>query len=293
MIDFYAYKILQTAQGKMPLEVSFQLEQGNLLTIYGNSGAGKTTLLRILAGLTHSEKSRIVVQGECWDNTETKLHLPTQKRAVGFVFQDFALFPNLTIRENLEYALPNGESNKIIDELLELMQLQSLQKSKPQHISGGQKQRVALARAIVRKPKILLLDEPLSALDDEMREKLQDYILKIHKQFNLTTILVSHHLPEIFKLADKVCLIDSGSIQKMGSPTEVFTDNKISNKFKITGEVLAIEKTDFLYVVQVLVGNSIIKVVATEKEIEGISISSKVIVASKAFNPIIQKIGLK
>lgn|SRR5680860_987625 len=213
MIKFYAYKNLQTSEGKLPMDVSFQLKKGDFLSIYGHSGAGKTTILRILAGLTGSEKSLIEIENEMWDNSNKKIHLSVQKRAIGFVFQDFALFPNLTVKENLTFALQKGDNKAIVDELLELMEIQGLQNSKPQNLSGGQKQRIALARAIVRKPKILLLDEPLSALDDEMRFKLQDYILKIHRYYQLTTILVSHHLPEIFKLSDQVIVLEKGKIK--------------------------------------------------------------------------------
>ncbi len=291
MIKFYAHKTLQTSDGKLPLDVSFTVDKGQFITIYGNSGAGKTTILRILAGLTNAEKSLIEVDGAYWNNSDKKIILPIQKRSVGFVFQDYALFPNLTVRENLAFALQKGNDKNIVDELLELMELESLQNSKPQHLSGGQKQRVALARAIVRKPKILLLDEPLSALDDEMRLKLQDYILKAHQHYQLTTILVSHHLPEIFKLSDHVILLDKGKIIKEGKPSFVFLEDKISSKFKVTGEIIAIEKSDVVYIVSVLSGFNIIKVIATEDEISELKIGVKVLVASKAFNPMIQKIG--
>jgi molybdate transport system ATP-binding protein len=291
MIKFYAHKILQTSEGKLPLDVSFQLQKGQFLSVYGNSGAGKTTLLRILAGLTDAEKSLIEVEDEVWDKSEKKIHLPIQKRALGFVFQDYALFPNLTVKENLTFALQKEDDKNIVDELLELMEIQGLQNSKPQHLSGGQKQRVALARAIVRQPKILLLDEPLSALDDEMRLKLQDYILKIHRHYQLTTILVSHHLPEIFKLSDQVIVLDKGKIIKQGTPSHVFSENKISSKFKLTGEIISIEKSDVVYVVSVLSGNNIVKVIATESEVSTFKIGQKVLVASKAFNPMIQAIS--
>jgi len=291
MIHFKARKMLQTADGELPLDVSFSIEKGQFLAIYGNSGAGKTTLLRILAGLTEAEKTNIEVGNEIWDSSQNKIHLPVQKRSIGFVFQDYALFPNLTVKENLEFALQKGDDSKIIPELIELMELQSLQNSNPQNLSGGQKQRVALARAIVRKPKILLLDEPLSALDDEMRFKLQDYIFKIHQKYQLTTLMITHSIPEIFKLSNKVIVLDKGKILKEGTPGNVFSEEKISSKFKLTGEIISITKSDIVYVIQVLSGNNIIKVVATEDEIKDFKIGQKVLVASKAFNPIIQIIS--
>ncbi|WP_243636336.1 sulfate/molybdate ABC transporter ATP-binding protein [Flavobacterium aquariorum] len=280
--------MLQTADGKLPLDVSFTIEKGQFLAIYGNSGTGKTTLLRILAGLTQAEKTHIEVANEVWDNSQNKIHLSVQNRSIGFVFQDYALFPNLTVKENLEFALQKNDNTQIVSELIELMELQSLQNSKPQNLSGGQKQRVALARAIVRKPKILLLDEPLSALDDEMRFKLQDYILKIHQKYQLTTVMITHSIPEIFKLSDKVIILDKGKILKEGTPSEVFSEEKISSKFKLTGEIISITKSDIIYIIQVFSGNNIIKVVATENEIKDFKIGQKVLVASKAFNPIIQ-----
>ena len=291
MIQFNAYKMLQTADGELPLDVSFTVEKGQFLSIYGNSGAGKTTILRILAGLTEAEKVDIEVENEVWDNSQKKHHLSVQKRSIGFVFQDFALFPNLTVKKNLEFALQKNDTTQIVAELMELMELQSLQNSKPQNLSGGQKQRVALARAIVRKPKILLLDEPLSALDDEMRFKLQDYILKIHQRYQLTTLMISHTIPEIFKLSDKVIILDKGKIVKEGTPSSVFSEEKISSKFKLTGEIISINKSDIVYVIQVLSGNTIVKVIATEDEIKDFRIGQKVLVASKAFNPIIQVIS--
>ena len=288
MIQINAYKMLQTADGNLPLDISLTFEKGQFISIYGKSGAGKTTILRILAGLTEAENVYIKVGNEVWDDSEKKYHLPVQKRSIGFVFQDFALFPNLTVKENLEFALSKNESAAIISELIELMELQSLQHSKPQQLSGGQKQRVALARAIVRKPEILLLDEPLAALDDEMRFKLQDYILKIHQKYQLTTLMISHSIAEIFKLSDKVIFLEKGKITKEGIPNTVFAEQKISSKFQITGEIISITRSDILYVIQVSSGNNIVKVTASADEAKDYEVGQKVLVASKAFNPIIQ-----
>ena len=288
MIQFRAYKILNTTQGKMPLDVSFTLEHGQLISLFGKSGAGKTTILRILAGLTNADESFIEVENEVWDDTKKKIHLPAQTRSIGFVFQDYALFPNLTVKENVQFALRKKGDRKIAPELLELMELEQLQNNKPINLSGGQQQRVALARAIARQPKILLLDEPLSALDDEMRFKLQDYIFKAHQHYKLTTILVSHHLPEIFRLSDNVIIIDEGKIVKQGKPLDVFTEQKMSSKFNVTGEIIDITKNDIVYIVSVLSMNNIIKIIATADEINNLKVGQKVLVTSKVFNPMIQ-----
>jgi molybdate transport system ATP-binding protein len=282
-------KMLHTVDGLLPLDLSFTLEKGRLLTIYGASGAGKTTILRILAGLTDMDSGRITIDGAAWCDTERKINIPARKRPVGMVFQDFALFPHLTVRKNLEFAIQKGDDKALVDELIELMELGPLQGIRPARLSGGQQQRVALARAIVRKPRLLLMDEPLSALDDEMRFRLQDFVLKAHRQYGLTTILVSHHLPEIFRMSDEVICLEKGRVLRQGRPADVFSGDKISGKFKVTGEILDIVKADIVFIVSVLTGNTLVKVIATADEAAGLQPGQKVIVASKAFNPIILK----
>jgi molybdate transport system ATP-binding protein len=280
-------KTLHTASGIQLLDVNFQLEKGSLLALYGPSGAGKTTILRILAGLTDADTGFISVDNEVWLDTTHNTRLPTRSRSIGFVFQDFALFPHMTVRQQLEFALPTTADRQTIDELLEMMQLQELQHRKPTLLSGGQQQRTALARAIARRPALLLLDEPLSAVDDEMRFKLQDFIGKAHRSYGLTTILVSHYLPEIFRLSDEVIVLENGKIQKQGPPTQVFLEEKISSKFRTTGEIVDIQPADIVYIVSILSANSIVKVIATATERTGLHIGQKVMIASKAFNPII------
>jgi molybdate transport system ATP-binding protein len=286
-IRFHAVKMLHTAKGRQNLDVFFQLEKGHLLTLYGPSGAGKTTLLRILAGLTIADTADIAVDDQTWDHSARKIRLPTQHRSIGFVFQDFALFPHLTVRQQLEFAVQKGDDNTIVPELLSMMELEDLKDRRPAHLSGGQQQRVALARAIARRPRLLLLDEPLSALDDEMRYKLQDYLLLAHRHFKLTTILVSHHLPEIFRLADEVICLQEGLIQRQGTPAQVFLEDRISAKFKVTGEIIDIVPADIVFIISVSSAGSIVKVIATAEERAGFYIGQKVMVASKAFNPMI------
>jgi len=284
-------KMLQTSEGPLPLDLSFQVEKGSFLTIYGRSGAGKTTLLRILAGLTDPEEGSIVVEEETWLDTGRSVNLAARKRSVGLVFQDFALFPHLSVKGNLLFALKKGEDRRLVDELIEIMELGALQDSRPAQLSGGQQQRVALARAIARKPRLLLLDEPLSALDDEMRHKLQDCLLEVHRHYHLTTILVSHHLPEIFRLSDEVICLEKGRIQQRGRPADIFTEGKISGKFRITGEIVDITPSDIVYIITVLSANTLFKVIATAEEITALQVGDKVMVASKAFNPIVLKLG--
>jgi len=300
-LHFKATKTLHTAAGSQLLDMEFQLKKGSLLALYGPSGAGKTTILRILAGLTDPDTGYIRMNDEPWLDTghhkhfstrsRATTHLPTQSRSIGFVFQDFALFPQMTVRQQLQFALPKDADRHIVDDLLEMMELQELQHRKPALLSGGQQQRTALARAIARRPSLLLLDEPLSALDDEMRFKLQDFIGKAHRTYGLTTILVSHYLPEIFRLSDDVIVLENGRIQKQGPAPQVFLEEKISSKFRTTGEIVDIQPADIVYIVCILSGNNIVKVVATSTEIAGLRVGQKVMIASKAFNPIILPLG--
>lgn len=289
MIHCSIYKTLHTSHGNMQLDASFEIEQGTLVTLFGASGAGKTTTLRVLAGLTSAENGLIKFDDETWLDTKQKIDLPPQKRKTGFVFQDYALFPNMTVKENLQYALQKGESNSIVEELMHVMDLEQLQKRKPAMLSGGQQQRVALARALVRKPKLLLLDEPLSALDSEMRLKLQDHILKVHKQYALTTILVSHDFAEIFKMSDKIFMLDNGKIIKQGKTSEML--NQKTGDYHFTGEVMNIEKQEMIYIVSVKIGDNIIKHIISETEQEHLNVGDKVLISLQAFNAVVKKIS--
>ncbi|NCB10940.1 MAG: ATP-binding cassette domain-containing protein [Erysipelotrichia bacterium] len=290
MIELDIIKPLYTADGIIDLKVNKQINKGDFLTLFGKSGSGKTTLLRILAGLETPKSGKIVVDKEIWFDSSKKINLSPQKRNVGFVFQDYALFPNMSVRKNLEFALKNKNEIKKVDEILKIMEIENLSNMKPELLSGGQKQRVALARTLMTNPKMLLLDEPLSALDTTMRLKLQDELSLIHQKFNITSILVSHDISEVFKLSNRVFKINLGEIQQDGTPNEVFSNQNISGKFKIIGEVLSIKKSDILYIVEVLTNNEIVKVTAVEDEIKDLKIGDKLLLSSKAFNPILMKI---
>lgn len=223
-------KELQTAEGKFPLTVNLSVEKGEFLALTGPSGGGKTTLLRLIAGLEKAEEGQIIFNKSTWLNTSKKQFIVPQKRSIGFVFQDYALFPNMTIQQNLAFALDKNTPKNRVGELLELMELTALANRFPRQLSGGQQQRVALARALVRQPKILLLDEPLSALDTEMRQRLQDDLKRLHEAYDLTTILVSHDEREIFKLANRVVFIENGQMKKVGTPSEVLKNKGIFGK---------------------------------------------------------------
>jgi len=290
MIQINITKPLHTAEGTINLTVNKEIQNGDFLTLFGKSGSGKTTLLRIIAGLETPQSGEIIVDGEIWFDSSKNINLTPQKRNVGFVFQDYALFPNMTIQQNLEFALDNKKELKRVKEILNIMEIENLANMKPENLSGGQKQRVAVARTLMTNPKILLLDEPLSALDNSMRIKLQDELLAIHQRFNMTSILVSHDITEVFKLSTRVFKISLGEITEDGTPSSVFANQNISGKFKLIGEVLSIKKSDILYIVEVLAHNEIIKVTAVEDEVKSLNIGDKLLLSSKAFNPIITRI---
>jgi molybdate transport system ATP-binding protein len=291
MIELNFNKKLKAAAGEMLLEVNATIEKGSLVTLYGKSGVGKTTILRILGGLMNPDEGTIKVNNSIWFDDKKGIHLKPQKRNVGFVFQDYALFPNMTVQENLEFALEKNQSKKIISELIEIIELGELQNRKPETLSGGQKQRVALARALVKKPAILMLDEPLSALDYEIRFKLQQYILQVHQEYHLTTILISHDISEILRMSNQLIELENGKIIRTGKPKDVFNLKEFNAKFQFTGTIITIEKQDFLYILTVRIGKDLVKIVADETEGSLLKMGDKILVSAKAFNPVIRKIN--
>ncbi len=292
MIEIDIEKKLIGAEGKFNLKFSFSSEKNVFLSLFGKSGSGKTTILRIIAGLEKADRGKIIVNNRVWLDTEKKIDIPPQKRNVGFVFQNYALFPNMTVLENILFAMGKKDIEKAL-EILKEVELETLKDRYPNTLSGGQQQRVALARAIARNPEILLLDEPLSALDFSVRFKLQDLIKKLHQKFKLTTILVSHEPQEVIKLSDIVIHIENGKVLKVGKPIEIFKNKEISAKFSFFGYVVDIKKVDILYLAIINIGTDIVEVALTEDDIKEIKIGDRVLVASKAFNPIIKKAPLR
>jgi molybdate transport system ATP-binding protein len=193
------------------LEIEFPIEK-EIVGLFGKSGVGKTTLLRCIAGLTNPDQGLIEINGEAWFDGNKNINLIPQKRDVGFVFQDFALFPFMTVVENLEFALKNPKDMKWVKHILEVVGMSDFSNRKPETLSGGQKQRVAFARAIVRRPKILLMDEPFSALDYEARLQLQEEILFCQKELQIPVLWVSHDKAEIEKVSSRVVIIGDGKI---------------------------------------------------------------------------------
>ncbi|TDB60009.1 sulfate/molybdate ABC transporter ATP-binding protein [Arundinibacter roseus] len=222
-LDIQVLHAMHTALGPMQLDLSLTLQSGSITALTGPSGAGKTTILRILAGLIKPQQGYIHWKNETWLDTKKGVWKSPQNRNTGLVFQDYALFPHLTIKQNIAFGLNPADDSTRVDDLLEEMELSQLAHQKPQQLSGGQQQRVALARALARRPPLLLLDEPLSALDRGMRQRMQDFLLEIHQKYQQTIVLVTHDPAEIFRMADQVVELEQGKIKTQGTPEAVFT----------------------------------------------------------------------
>ncbi|MCG6234283.1 ABC transporter ATP-binding protein [Vibrio furnissii] len=202
--------------------IQFDIQQGEFITLLGPSGCGKSTLLRSLAGLNPVDSGSIIVGGE------EITHAAPQKRGIGMVFQSYALFPNMTVAGNIGFGLKMQGRDKAtmareVAQVIELVALQGKEECYPHQLSGGQRQRVALARALVVKPRILLLDEPLSALDAKIRKHLRQQIRDIQKELNLTTIFVTHDQEEAMTMSDRIFLMHQGKIVQQGSPESIYT----------------------------------------------------------------------
>lgn len=287
MIELAIKKRLHSSGGEFTLDMQFNVAAGEFITLFGPSGAGKTTLLRCLAGLDGPDLGRIVVGGETWFDGASRANLPPQKRRVGYMFQDYALFPNMSVRGNIEFALRKGADRQRVAELIEIMALDELQHRKPATLSGGQQQRAALARALAAEPHLLLLDEPFSALDHVTRMRLHEEVLSMQRRYGLTTVMVSHDVGEVYRLSQRVLLLEEGKLVQQGTPAEVFGAGHAGGKFSFAGEVLAIEAADVVYAVTLLVGNQIVRVIASADEAQRLKPGDRVMLLSKAFNPML------
>jgi len=286
MVAINIYKTLQGSVGEMGLDVDITVNEHAFVALAGQSGSGKTTLLRILAGLEKAE-GVITVSEDVWQDKHTTL--TPQKRGIGFVFQEYALFANMSVQENLLYV---AKDHTLAKHLLEMTGLYTLRDRLPVTLSGGQKQRVSLCRAMMNRPKLLLMDEPLSALDPAMRTKLQHDILKLHREFGTTTIMVSHDPSEIYRLADRVIVLDHGKVIQDGTPKEVLLKTQGSQKFSLSGELLDIVKADVIHIAVVAIGQQIVEVVLDADEAASFVIGERVQVSTKAFSPSLSKMKI-
>src|ERR1700678_2088631 len=203
-------------------DISLEIAEGEFLTILGGSGSGKTTLLRIIAGFENANSGEILMEGDRLDL------LPPYRRRVNTVFQHYALFPHLTVEENVGYGLrvaklPKAEIAARVTEALAMVKMTAFAKSKPGKISGGQQQRIALARALVNRPRLLLLDEPLSALDANLRRQMQVELKALQREVGITFIFVTHDQEEAMVMSDRIALLRSGELEQVATPREIYT----------------------------------------------------------------------
>jgi molybdate transport system ATP-binding protein len=212
------------AFGHFSLDVSWDMER-EILVLFGPSGSGKSVTLQVIAGLLQPDEGYVASEERVFHDSSTGLNVPPQQRSVGYVFQDRVLFPHMTVRQNIAYGLPNADKStkvKMVSHLVSQFRLKDVQDKHPDQISGGQKQRVTLARALIGRPKLLLLDEPFSALDNNLRSEMHNLLLDIRRDFDVPIVLVTHDLLEAYALADKVVLYGQGRISHVGSPQDIF-----------------------------------------------------------------------
>lgn len=259
MIEIKFYKLLKGAFGPLEINIQVNIDKNELITFFGPSGAGKTSLLRMISGLETPDRGKIVVGETIWFCSDRQINLTPQQRRVGFVFQDYALFSHMTVRENIEFALIDGQTKETVNQLIGIMELSELVDIKPVMLSGGQQQRVALARALVQQPQLLLLDEPLSALDSAMRLKLQEYLKQAHMEYEMTTFLVSHDVSEIVYLSNKVFVLENGKIVRTGSPKDIFKVKNLNRVIEQVGQVVHIEDLKDEFELTVAIGSELVK----------------------------------
>ncbi|MBS0512439.1 MAG: molybdenum ABC transporter ATP-binding protein [Proteobacteria bacterium] len=200
------------------LDVDLQLPARGVTALFGHSGSGKTTCLRCIAGLERGAQGRIEINGELWQDSAADVFVPTHKRALGYVFQEASLFPHLTVRRNLEYGMRRAGAGKVSwAQAVELLGIGHLLERMPGHLSGGERQRVGVVRALLTSPRLLLMDEPLAALDLRLKREILPYLERLHDELDIPVIYVSHSPEEVARLADHVVLLDQGRVVAQGT----------------------------------------------------------------------------
>lgn len=271
------------------LDAGFSIPEGKITIIFGPSGSGKSTLLRLLAGLEKGEGGYIRSGETSWFDASSASFVPTQQRGVAMLFQDLALFPHMSVRENIEYAAADGDCSRI-DELMALTELLDLKGRYPHELSGGQCQRLALARALAQNPKLLLLDEPFSALDSAVKKRLYDELIALHKKFAFTAVMVTHDMAEAYRLAQHAVILKDGRVTKEGPPEEVFLGKSLSTRIQIPARVISMESDEIHTLLTVEEGRRTFRVFVDNDEAEKMSVGDEVVVAAKASEALVFKV---
>lgn len=216
----------QLSYGNFKLDVDLQLPGTGITVLFGHSGSGKTTLLRCIAGLQRAPQGFLQINGNCWQDSERGVFIPTHKRPLGYVFQEANLFPHLTVRNNLNYGLSRIKQNSglvKLEESIELLGIGHLMERMPECLSGGEKQRVAIARALSLNPEILLMDEPLASLDFKRKQEILPFLTRLHQQLAIPVLYVTHAQQEVAKLADTLVILANGRKIASGRPSDTLT----------------------------------------------------------------------
>ncbi|TDR73050.1 ABC transporter ATP-binding protein [Paludibacterium purpuratum] len=268
--------------GAFRLQAEGSLPLGKTTAVFGPSGAGKTTLLRLFAGLEQPRRGRLAFGDEIW--LDGRRQVPVQRRGIGMVFQDFALFPQRSVRDNVAFgAGRNG--GPLVEELLVLTGLEPYAHQRPATLSGGQRQRVALARALACRPRLLLLDEPLSSLEQALRHELRQMLREMQTRFGFTMVLVSHDLAEVFSLADHVLQFAQGRVTAAGTPAELFLNAPGDrSRCQLHATVLALQPADVLWRVSVQVGQEMVDVLVDAAEARDLTAGQRVVLSAGALS---------
>lgn len=278
--------------GGFGLDVNFEIPHEKVTALFGPSGSGKSSILRLISGLERADGGMIHKGEEVWYDESKAINILPQQRSVGFVFQDYALFPHVTVERNVAYGIKEKKRLKEAKDLLSLVGLSGYEHFYPAQLSGGQKQRVALVRALARRPDILLLDEPLSALDWETRRQLQEDLKRIIKQLCITTLYVTHDVTEVYKLADYVIVLEAGKVVKQGIPEEIFMGRRLSTRIQIAGKVVDIESDAIMAAVTVLHEGQYFKTLIDTEEVRRLNlrIGDDVVIGAKSSDVILCKV---
>ena len=230
-------------------DISFSLQKGQTLALLGESGSGKTTLLRMIAGLEKPTEGSIALQDKFIYNHSEAVFVKPEKRNIGLFFQHYALFPHLTVFKNIAYGLSSkiytaSQKKQRVDEMLSLVELKGYEKRFPHELSGGQQQRIALARALAPQPQLLLLDEPFSNLDEQLKNEVRQQIKEILEKTQTTTILVTHDLQDALSLADQLAVMKNGKIEQLDTPQNLYQQPKTKYVATLFGEIQEVDKNE-------------------------------------------------
>lgn len=229
MITVDIKKQLHAGAERIALELAVSIPGGELLALFGPSGSGKTSVLRMIAGLMRPDNGVIEVDGVTWFDSRRGVNVPPQRRDIAIVFQEYALFPNMSVRENVTYALRDRSATERVQEVLRMMELSAMAGVKPYMLSGGQRQRVALARSLVREARVLLLDEPTSALDAELQSRVHNYLESVQRRTGAISLLVTHDMLEVARLASRALVLENGVVKSSGAPRDVLPLGVLEN----------------------------------------------------------------